>query len=154
MATTNLLQIAQCQLTMMQMVWYLFWLHICNLFIFAVSHQFTDLVFDVLPSQRPQDVCDFQTLVTLDENLECHGRECLVDTLRVVEVFPGTFYEYIQTPCVYFPFYSSEHSAKVFANWDNSITMCADKRAASALSSCCGGYSEQNPSINRYVFST
>ena len=48
----------------------------------------TDLVFPVLPSQRPQDMCDFQTLITLDENLDdCNGdateRLCLVDTVKV-----------------------------------------------------------------------
>ena len=52
-----------------------------------------DLVFGVLSSQRPQDLCDFQTLVRLDQNLACYGRECLLDTMRVVEVVPGVFYE-------------------------------------------------------------
>lgn len=50
-----------------------------------------DIVFDVLPSQRPQDLCDFATLVTLDENLICHERECLVDTIDVLEVLPGVY---------------------------------------------------------------
>ena len=49
-----------------------------------------DIVFEVLPSPRPQDTCSFETLVTLDENLICQGRECLVSTVRVVEVIPGT----------------------------------------------------------------
>ena len=35
-------------------------------------------------------MCSFETLVTLDENLNCQGRECLVSTVRVVEVIPGT----------------------------------------------------------------
>ena len=50
-----------------------------------------DLAFDVLPSQRPQDLCDFETLVTLDSNLECYGAECNVDTVKVVEVLPGVY---------------------------------------------------------------
>lgn len=48
-----------------------------------------DIVFEVLPSPRPKDACSFETLVTLDENLECQGRECAVSTVRVVEVMAG-----------------------------------------------------------------
>ena len=48
-----------------------------------------DIVFEVLPSPTPQDTCRFETLVTLDDNLSCQGRECLVSTVRVVEVVPG-----------------------------------------------------------------
>ena len=44
-------------------------------------------------------MCDFQTLVTLEENLDCYGRECVVDTMRVVEVVPGVYYEYHHVPC-------------------------------------------------------
>ena len=71
-----------------------------------------DLVFDVLPGARPQDICNFQTQVTLNSNILCHGRECQVSTIRVVEVAPGVFYEYIRLPCVRFPFYSDP--VKVF----------------------------------------
>ena len=52
-----------------------------------------DLVFPVLPSPKAKDVCDFKTIVTLDENLSCTGHECNVDTVRVVEAMPGVFYE-------------------------------------------------------------
>ena len=55
----------------------------------AIYDDADDIVFAVLPSPRPQDTCSFQTLVTLDSNLECQGRECHVSTVRVVEVMPG-----------------------------------------------------------------
>jgi hypothetical protein len=48
-----------------------------------------DITFEVLPSPRPQDACSFNTVVTLDTNLACNGRECDVSTVRVVEVMPG-----------------------------------------------------------------
>lgn len=48
-----------------------------------------DLVFDVLPSLRPKDMCSFETLVTLESNLPCYGRECILSTLRVIEVVQG-----------------------------------------------------------------
>ena len=53
--------------------------------------KYTDLVFDVLPSERPQDLCNFDMLVTLTDNLQCGGKECLVDTVKVVEVVSGVF---------------------------------------------------------------
>jgi len=125
-----------------------------------------DVVFDVLPSYRNQDVCDFETIVKLDENLACQGKECRVDTVRTIEVVPGTYYEYLRpgesddkccvfhlfitsqssshiSECVYFPFY--QDAAKVFAGYNQDIAMCADKRLPSALSTCCGGYSDRHP---------
>jgi hypothetical protein len=48
-----------------------------------------DLVFDVLPSPRPKDLCSFETLVKLESNLPCYGRECVLSTLRVIEVVQG-----------------------------------------------------------------
>lgn len=50
-----------------------------------------DIVFEVLPSQRPQDMCSFDTMITLDTNLECLGTECGVSTVRVVEVVSGEY---------------------------------------------------------------
>lgn len=48
-----------------------------------------DIVFEVLPSPIPQLTCSFDTTVTLDSNLQCEGKECIVSTVRVVEVLPG-----------------------------------------------------------------
>ena len=125
-----------------------------------------DALFDVLPSYRNQDECDFKTIVKLDENIACHGKECRVDTVRTIEVIPGTYYEYLRagepdyesymshlfvtsqssshtTECVYLPFY--QNAAKVFAGYNHNIAMCADKRLPSALSTCCGGYIDRHP---------
>ena len=48
-----------------------------------------DIVFEVLPSMIPRQMCSFDTIVTLDSNLQCKGKECIVSTVRVVEVLPG-----------------------------------------------------------------
>jgi len=101
-----------------------------------------DIVFDVLPSFRPQDQCAFETVVTLDANIPCHGRECTISTIRVVEAFPGVFYEYLRLPCVNFPFFHD--SVKVFAGYGYFVAMCADKRLPSASSTCCGSYSDRD----------
>lgn len=43
--------------------------------------------------------CNFANTVELDENLACYGKECRVDTLVVVQVAPGAFYEYLRYDC-------------------------------------------------------
>eukprot|EP00804_Cyclotella_cryptica_P004534 CCRYP_006892-RA/>CCRYP_006892-RA protein AED:0.17 eAED:0.17 QI:494/0.84/0.6/1/0.94/0.9/20/0/2106 len=108
-----------------------------------------DVAFEVLPSPRPKDTCSFDTIVTLDRNLECEGQECAVSTVRVVEVMAGVFYEYIHLPCVHLPFYSD--AVKVFAGWGNYIYMCADKKLPSARSTCCGSYTDRDLSISHWA---
>jgi len=112
-----------------------------------------DLVLQVLPSPRPQDMCDFQATITLDQSLSyCDDddssnfyMECHVDTLRVVELLPGVYYEYVRLPCVNMPFIADSDSVKVVANHDMRTAICADKRLASATSSCCGHYDDRLP---------
>ena len=91
-------------------------------------------------------MCDFETLVSLDTNLNCDGRECLVDTVKVVEVVPGSFYEYIPAPCVHLPFY--EDGAKIFSGKSYNLAMCGNKKIPSALSTCCGVYTDRQPNAN------
>ena len=80
-----------------------------------------DVVFDVLPSYRNQDVCDFETIVKLDENLACQGKECRVDTVRTIEVVPGTYYEYLRPgesddKCCVFHLFITSQSSSLFQN--------------------------------------
>ena len=49
--------------------------------------------------------CDYASTITLDENLDCTGKECRIDTLVIVQVAPGAFYEYIRQPCTHLSFY-------------------------------------------------
>ena len=102
-----------------------------------------DLLFDILPSKRPKDLCDFQMNVELDENLPCHSRECHVDTVSVIEVFPGVYYEYIPRPCVHLQVY--ENPVTVFSGYRIDTTMCANRKIPSAMSTCCGRYENRNP---------
>jgi len=78
-----------------------------------------DIVIEVLPTVKPSDRCDFQSVVVLDENLACSGKECNVTTVRVIEVTPGVFYEYKHLACVNMPFYPDP--VKVFAGGDYNI---------------------------------
>lgn len=89
--------------------------------------------------------CQFANTVTLDTNLPCSGRECRVDTLVVVQVSPGTFYEYIRSPCVQLSFYNK--AKKVYAGAGPYLTnldtrqythsMCANPRLEEASRVCC-----------------
>ena len=90
-------------------------------------------------------VCSFSNTVTLDENLECFGRECRVDDLVIVQVQHGAFYEYIRQPCVDLSFYPNPVKVIAgFAPWVKQVgrrhthAMCADPRTAVAARSCCG----------------
>ena len=110
-----------------------------------------DLVVQILPSPTPQDMCNLQSTVILDQDLShCDQsgnlfKECHVDTIRVLELMPGVFYEYVRPPCVHMPFIDGSQSRKVFAAWEMATAMCADKRVPSASSTCCGGYSDRHP---------
>ncbi|KAL7553976.1 hypothetical protein ACHAWF_017328 [Thalassiosira exigua] len=88
--------------------------------------------------------CNFATAVTLESNLECFGKECRVDDLEVVQVAPGTFFEYYRVPCVDLSFY--ENPTKVITGFSPFVfnigrrhthAMCADPRAAVAARACC-----------------
>jgi hypothetical protein len=49
--------------------------------------------------------CQFANTVSIDENLPCYGNKCRVDTLVVVQVAPGIFYEHLRQPCDHKAFY-------------------------------------------------
>lgn len=70
----------------------------------------------------------------------------MVDTVKVVEVVSGAYYEYIPAPCVYLPFY--EDGAKIFSGFNYNIAMCGNKKIPSALSTCCGVYPNRQPNAN------
>ena len=90
-------------------------------------------------------VCQLTNTVTLDENIPCFNRECRIDTLAVVQVAPGTFYEYIRKPCVQMSFYNG--AKKVFSGAGPYLhdldtrqythSMCADPRLEEASRLCC-----------------
>jgi hypothetical protein len=91
--------------------------------------------------------CQFANTVTLDVNIPCYGRECRVDTLIVVQVAPGTFYEYIRKACVQLSFYNG--AKKIFSGVGPYLpeldtrqythSMCADPRLEEASRICCIG---------------
>ena len=45
--------------------------------------------------------CQYKSKVVLDQDLACEGIECDVETLRIFQVEPGVYYEYLRMPCAY-----------------------------------------------------
>lgn len=79
--------------------------------------------------------CTYPTVVTLQDDISCHGMECGSDTLRVVQVSPNVFYEYVRVPCVQMSFL--DNAKTVFAgNWGG-YGMCGDPAQPIATTTCC-----------------
>ena len=77
--------------------------------------------------------CVYDNKVTLDADITCTGLECDVDTLRVVQVAPDVFYEYVRVPCVHYAF--RDDYKTVFAQ--DGPAMCADPTQPVATQTCC-----------------
>jgi len=96
--------------------------------------------------------CQFQSVVTLDSNLECDGDECNLGTLRVIKIaglagHSPVFYEYVQVPCVSLAFFVGAEGGRYienvnhFPSHDNEDELiervCADPEAMVAAPGCC-----------------
>ena len=96
--------------------------------------------FEVLCAADASGACQFPTEVTLSSNLDCHGMECVVDTVRVVQVTASSgesvFYQYIPLPCVWLAYYEDPKQIKIDST-GRAQTMCADPQAAAAGAACC-----------------
>ena len=103
----------------------------------ALNHMLCDATGDI---NAP---CGYPSIVTLKENLDCEGHECNVDTLRVVEVTGGVFYEYVPLPCVSEAFYENPQKVKKRSGPKGTASMCADPRLPVASTSCCSSYSSE-----------
>ena len=83
--------------------------------------------------------CWYPPVVTLSEDLNCLGNECEVDTIHVVQVQGGVFYEYVRLPCVHQTFFANAQKVKKRYQVSSGSTayMCADPRTAVASTACC-----------------
>jgi hypothetical protein len=79
--------------------------------------------------------CQYKAVIELDENLGCTGVECEIDSIRIIEVTEGLFYEYSRQPCVKQAFYSDPSMMRL--NWH--IFFCGDPEVESGSVACCDG---------------
>jgi len=77
--------------------------------------------------------------IVLNTDLTCRGRECNVDTLRIVQIEqnPPIYYEYVQQPCVELPYYDTGKKISTVGWDDPARSMCANKNIAAAYDVCC-----------------
>lgn len=83
--------------------------------------------------------CQYPSVVVLEHKLDCFGKECEVETIRVVQVEGGVFYEYVPLPCVHATYFPKAQVIKKrfrFAS-RGSAYQCADPRVAVASTACC-----------------
>jgi len=119
----------------------------------------TSSLFDVLCNDQGSAVCTFPQIVELDINLSCDSVECEVDTVRVVEVTSGVFYEYIAPPCVEHPFYDDAMKLNRATNLKDPIY--GNPLLPVATSACCEtpnsftlAISDNRYEIERMTFAT
>lgn len=90
--------------------------------------------------------------IVLNEHLTCHGAECRVETLDIINVSLSNgrsfFYEYIRPPCVEFAFY--ENGKAVHEIMDDDEHLCADPLSLSGGASCCSGYQQEGLGMCEY----
>jgi len=87
--------------------------------------------------------CRPKAVVHLKRSLKCSGMECDVDTVRVVQVTPDLYYEYVAEPCVYQAYLT--HKTKTNSRWSQHEVFCADPRIDSFASpACCSSQSDSN----------
>jgi Protein of unknown function (DUF1800) len=94
-------------------------------------------LFGILCGSLEPTSCNFKAKVVLESDIICSDNiECSVDTLQVVEIIPGIFYEYVNTPCVYQAFYGDSKAILRRNSWTEIV--CADPRTIQGYVACCG----------------
>jgi uncharacterized protein (DUF1501 family)/uncharacterized protein (DUF1800 family) len=94
-------------------------------------------LYDVL-CDATDGSCQFKSVLTLNTDLTCVGKECALDNVRIVKVSqdPLIYYEYLRPPCVDLTFYNDAKKIKV-KGWPYYAAMCANPLVDEAQPSCC-----------------
>ena len=87
------------------------------------------------PCHTVDRVCNYHPIVYLTSNIDYHNTECLVETVRLIQVAHRLFYEYTRRPCVQIYFY--ENAKKIFSG-NRQYAICANPKIDVAQPECCG----------------
>lgn len=79
--------------------------------------------------------CNHDNSVVLDSSIPCDGDECIMDSVRVVQVGTSSFYEYVRVPCVNQVFY--EEGRKLSLRHRNWPVLCGNPELPEASEACC-----------------
>jgi cullin-associated NEDD8-dissociated protein 1 len=95
-------------------------------------------LYKVLCNPQIDGKCSFKSIIALNENLNCFGGECELDTIRTVEISVNSlekvYYEFIQFPCVELEFPDSGVTS--VSNYKTQ-SICIDKESYRASPMCC-----------------
>ena len=89
--------------------------------------------------------CNFVSQVEINENLSCFGQECLVDTLHLIEVTNGIFFEYVRQPCVELAYYQNP---KTITHPYRRDEMCGNPKTPVAREGCCTSGDQHGRAVN------
>jgi hypothetical protein len=89
--------------------------------------------------------CTYPSVVTLTNDIACHDFECALDTMRVIQVAPNVFYEYVRRPCVHFAFLNDAKSVYAGKSASSTAQMCASPSQPVATTTCC--YNADSPEL-------
>ena len=99
----------------------------------SLSLSFFFFFFFFLPSPNTvSGKCTYPSIVTLDSNLACRGKECDVDTVTVLKMAFDIHYEYIRQPCVEMSFMNN--ALKVKHAWGTFV--CGNPKSALGAPAC------------------
>lgn len=90
-------------------------------------------LYNILCNSAGTGTCQYEAKVVLEQDLTCSGLECDVETLRVLEVGEGMYYEYMRLPCAHQAFYTDVKSVQT--RFDGYA--CGDPRAEVGAIGCC-----------------
>jgi len=93
----------------------------------------TSNLFQKICNANESGTCQYKSVVSLDETVQCKGSECNIQTPRVVEVEPGIFYEYTPPACATLAFATN---AKLMKR-RYGIYSCGDPSEAVGAIACC-----------------
>ena len=86
------------------------------------------------PSTVGGNDCRFKSQVKITENLICTGQECDVDSVNLIEVTTGIYFEYVRQACVELTYYQNPTTI----TWPfRNVEMCGNPKSIVAREACC-----------------
>lgn len=102
-------------------------------------------LYALLCSEDSLGDCQYPGKVVLNDNVDCVGKECTIESPRIIQVDEGVYYEYTRLPCVEQAFYQP---AMMRIQWH--YFFCGDPRTQVGSVACCNG-SNDFADVNSYV---
>jgi hypothetical protein len=107
-----------------------------------ISLETESSLYKALCNADDSNNCNYQAFVRLDEDLTCTGVECVVDTLTLIKIKEGLYYEYMPQPCAELAF--TKDAKKAVNYYYRGV--CADPGVKDVVrDTCCPSPEESTP---------